>query len=147
MESRFPDGPFGLSFLFPHRASDNTARTKILDRTPCCNREQLDRLCNWIANVTAWLYSSKPILHLRLRVQHSAMAQGADTHKSSSVAGTRWWFGRGRSSGGPWYSHRGHCQLKTLMDILSWERCGSCARLGRGHFRPRMTAIAGAGDC
>jgi hypothetical protein len=29
-----------------------------------------------------------------------------------------------------------HCQLKTLRDILSWERCGSCARLGRGHFPP-----------
>ena len=31
---------------------------------------------------------------------------------------------------------REHCQLKTLRDILSWERCGSCARLGRGHFPP-----------
>jgi hypothetical protein len=50
------------------------ARTKILDRTPYRNCEQLDRLCNWIANVTAWLYSSKPILHLRIRVQHAAMA-------------------------------------------------------------------------
>jgi hypothetical protein len=26
--------------------------------------------------------------------------------------------------------------LKTLSDILSWERRGSCARLGRGHFPP-----------
>jgi hypothetical protein len=29
-----------------------------------------------------------------------------------------------------------HCQPKTLRDILSWELCGSCARLGRGHFPP-----------
>jgi hypothetical protein len=85
----FRDVPFGLSFLFSHCASDNTARTKILDRTPYRNCEQLDRLCNWIANVTAWLYSSKPILHLRIRVQHAAMAQGTNTLKSSSGAGTR----------------------------------------------------------
>ena len=31
---------------------------------------------------------------------------------------------------------KGHCQLKTLRGILSCERCGSCARLGRGHFPP-----------
>ena len=80
----FRDVPFGLPFLFPHRASDNTARTKILDRTPYRNCEQLDRLCNWIANVTTWVYSSKAILHLRIRVQHAAMAQGTNTHKSSS---------------------------------------------------------------
>jgi hypothetical protein len=38
---------------------------------------------------TAQLYSSKPILHLRIRVQHAAVAQGTNTHKSSSGAGTR----------------------------------------------------------
>jgi hypothetical protein len=29
-----------------------------------------------------------------------------------------------------------HCQVKTLRDILNWERCGSCARLGHSHFSP-----------
>jgi fumarate hydratase class II len=33
-------------------------------------------------------------------------------------------------------SHQGHCQLKTLRDILNWERCGSCGRLGHSHFPP-----------
>jgi signal transduction histidine kinase len=33
-------------------------------------------------------------------------------------------------------SRMGHCQLKTLRNSLSWERCVSCARLGRGHFPP-----------
>ena len=50
----FCDVPFGLSFLFAHHPSDNPARAKILDRTPCRNCQQLDRLCNWIANVTAF---------------------------------------------------------------------------------------------
>jgi hypothetical protein len=57
----FRDVPFGLSLLFSHRPGDNTARTKILDWTPCRNSQQLDRLCNWIANVTAWLYSREPV--------------------------------------------------------------------------------------
>src|SRR6202008_2247077 len=40
------------------RPCDDTARTKILDRTPYRNCQQPDRLCNCSANVTAWLYSS-----------------------------------------------------------------------------------------
>jgi hypothetical protein len=83
-DSVFCNVPFGLSFLFPHHPSDNTARTKILDRTPCRNCQQLDRLCNWIADVTAWLYSSEPVLHLRIRVQHAAVAQGTNTYTSRS---------------------------------------------------------------
>ena len=65
--------------------------TKILDRTTCRNCQQLDRLCNWIANVTAWLYSSEPVLHLRIRVQHAIVAQGTNTHK---IEITRSAFGR-----------------------------------------------------
>ena len=80
----FCDVPFGLSFLFAHHPGDNSARAKILDRTPCRNCQQLDRLCNWIANVTAWLYSSEPVLHLRIRLQHAAVAQGTNTHTSRS---------------------------------------------------------------
>ena len=88
--------PFRLSFLFPHRPSDNAARAKILDRTACRNCQQLDRLCNWIANVTAWLYSSEPVLHLRIRVQHATVAQGTNTRKSRSGVAIGLWLGRGR---------------------------------------------------
>ena len=84
----FCDVPFGLSFLFPHHPSDNPARAKILGRTSCRNCQQLDRLCNRIADVAAWLYSSEPVLHLRIRVQHATVAQGANTHKSRSGAAT-----------------------------------------------------------
>jgi hypothetical protein len=84
----FRDVPFGLSLLFSHRPGDNTARTKILDWTPCRNSQQLDRLCNWIANVTAWLYSREPVLHRRIRVQHAIVAQGTNTRKSRSGAAT-----------------------------------------------------------
>ena len=72
------DVSFGLSFLFPHRAGDNTARTKILGWTPRLNCQQLDRLRNWIANITAWLYSSQPVLCLRIRDQHSGVDQEAN---------------------------------------------------------------------
>jgi len=82
LEVRFRNVPFGLSLLFLHHPSDNTARTKILDRTPRRNSQQLDRLCNWIAKVTAWLYSSEPVSHLRIRVQHAPVAQGTNTQKS-----------------------------------------------------------------
>jgi hypothetical protein len=82
------DVPFGLSFLFPHHPSDNPARAKILDRTPCRNSQQLDRLCNRAANVTAWLYSREPVLHRRIRVQHAIVAQRTNTRKSRSSAVT-----------------------------------------------------------
>jgi hypothetical protein len=80
----FCDVPFGLSFLFPHHRGDNTARAKILDRTTCRNCQQLNRLCNWVANVTDWPYSSEPVLHLHIRVQHAALAQGTNGHTSRS---------------------------------------------------------------
>ena len=87
-EFGFCDVPFGLSLVFAHRLGDNTARTKILDRTPYRNYQQLDRLCHWIANSTAWLYSSKPVLHLRIRVQHAVVGQETNTHKWKSGAAT-----------------------------------------------------------
>jgi hypothetical protein len=94
-EFGFRDVPFGLSFVFAHRPGDDTARTKILDRTPYRNYQQLDRLCHWIANGTAWLYSSKPVLHLRIRVQHAVVGQETNTHKSTSGPTTEQRFGRG----------------------------------------------------
>lgn len=97
--------------MSPHHPSDNTARTKILDRTPYRNCEQLDRLCNCIANVTARLYSSKPVLHLHIRVQHAVVAQKTNTHKPRSGAATAWRIRRGRPSDEPCYasSYRRRC--------------------------------------
>jgi hypothetical protein len=34
------------------------------------------------------------------------------------------------------YLGRTFVNFKTLRNILNWERCGSCARLGRYHFPP-----------
>jgi hypothetical protein len=65
----------------PHCLGDDTACTKILDWTPRRNFQQFDRVCNWFANVTTWLYSSEPVLHLRVRVQHATVAQRTNRHK------------------------------------------------------------------
>ena len=67
--------------MSPHCPSDNTACTKILDWTPCRNFKQFDRMCNWFANVTTRLYSSEPVLHLCIRVQHATVAQRTNRHK------------------------------------------------------------------
>lgn len=72
----FGNVPFGLSFVFPHRPRDNTTREKVLDRASYGNRQQLDRVCNCTANVTARLYSGKPVLHLRVCVQYAVVAEG-----------------------------------------------------------------------
>jgi hypothetical protein len=88
LEVQFRDVPLGLSLLFLHHSGGNTARTKILDRAPCRTSQQLDHLCNWIANVTTWLYPREPVLHRRIRVQHAIVAPGTDTHKSRSGAAT-----------------------------------------------------------
>ena len=67
--------------MSPHCPGDNTACAKILDWTPSCNFQQFDRLCNWFANVTTWLYSSEPVLHLCIHIQHATVAQGTNRHK------------------------------------------------------------------
>src|ERR1700679_698923 len=84
----FRDVPFGLSFLFPHRPGDDTARTKMLDRTRSRNHQQHDCLCHWMAYVTAWLYSSKPVLHLRIHTQHAVVVQATNTCASRYGAAT-----------------------------------------------------------
>ena len=66
-----------------------TACAKIVDRTPCRNCQQLDRLCHWVANVTAWFYPGKPFLHLRIWVQRAAVAEAANTPKSRATASTK----------------------------------------------------------
>src|ERR1700744_3308865 len=84
----FRDVPFGLSFLYPHRPGDDTARTKMLDRTPSRNHQQHDCLCHWMAYLTAWLYSSKPVLHRRIRAQHAVVVQATNPCTSRSDAAT-----------------------------------------------------------
>jgi hypothetical protein len=71
LQARFSRGSiWTISSCFLTVLADNTARAQILDRTPYRNCQQLDRLCNCIANITAWLYSSKPVMHRHIRVQH-----------------------------------------------------------------------------
>jgi hypothetical protein len=85
--------------LCPHRPSDHTARTKILDRSPCRSVQQLDRLCDCIANVTAWPYSRKPDLHLHICIEDAVVALRTNTHKPRS--GTTTGYGRKWPSGEP----------------------------------------------
>jgi hypothetical protein len=82
----FRDVPFRLSFLFSHRLGDNPARAKVLDWTPYRNSQQRDCLCNCIADITAWLYSGKPVLHLRIRFQHAVVAQETNKYTGSGAA-------------------------------------------------------------
>jgi hypothetical protein len=67
-KARFSDVPFRLSFLLSHYIGDRPRRTEILDGTYNINRQQLDRLPDWLSHVSVWLYSRKPGLHLCIRV-------------------------------------------------------------------------------
>jgi hypothetical protein len=67
-EARLSDVPFRLSLLLSHYIGDCPRRTKILDRTSNINCQQLDRLPHRLSHVSVWLYSSKPGLHLCIRV-------------------------------------------------------------------------------
>ena len=82
----FRDVSFDLSFLCPLRPSDNTTRAKILDRTSYRNRQQLSLLCDRIARITTSLYLSKPVLHLRICVQHVVVAQEAKRHTQTEIS-------------------------------------------------------------
>jgi hypothetical protein len=92
----FRNVPFGLSFLCPHGPSHHTARTKILERSPYRNVQQLDCLCDCIANVTAWPYSLKRDLHLHICVEHAVVAPRTKRHKPRS--GTTIGYGHRRPS-------------------------------------------------
>ncbi len=95
MREKVESAMFHLTILFPHCAGDNTARTKILDWTPYRNRQQLDCLCNWIANAAAWPYSGKPVLHLRMR---SACGRGSRSkHERIEIIRRRRIVGRSRT--------------------------------------------------
>lgn len=67
-EARFNDVPLRLSLLLSHYIGDRPCRAEILDGTSNINCQQLDRLPNCLSHVSVRLYSSKPGLHLRLRV-------------------------------------------------------------------------------
>jgi hypothetical protein len=67
--------PLRLFLMLPHHLGDNTPRTQILDWARCRKHELFDRLCNRIANIPVRLYSGEPVLHLRVLLQHSIMAQ------------------------------------------------------------------------
>ena len=50
--------------------------------------QQFDRLCNWFANVTTWLYSSEPVLHLCIRTfsMRPWLKEQTDTKSRSRAA-------------------------------------------------------------
>jgi hypothetical protein len=52
---------------------------KSMDRTSDINCQQHGRLRNRLSHVSAWLYSSKPDLHLCIRIQHPVLGQ-EDSH-------------------------------------------------------------------
>jgi hypothetical protein len=67
--------PLRLCLVFSHYRSYSASRTKIVDGAHCLKHELPDRLCNWIANIAVRVYSSEPVLHLHVRVQHPIMDQ------------------------------------------------------------------------
>jgi hypothetical protein len=67
-EARFSDVPFRLSLLLSYYIGDRPRRTEILDGTSNINCQQLDRLPYRLSHVSVRLYSSKPGLHLCIRV-------------------------------------------------------------------------------
>ena len=50
-----------------------------MDGTSDINCQQHDRLRNRLSHVSVWLYSSKPDLHLCIRIQHPVLGQ-EDSH-------------------------------------------------------------------
>ena len=46
-----------------------------MDGTSDINYQQHDRLRNRLSHVSVWLYSSKPDLHLCIRIQHPVLGQ------------------------------------------------------------------------
>jgi hypothetical protein len=68
LEARCSYVPFRLPLLLSHHIGDRPRRTEIVDGTSNINCQQFDRLRNWPSDVSVWLYSSKPDLHLCIRV-------------------------------------------------------------------------------
>jgi hypothetical protein len=70
---------FRLFLLLSHHIGDCPRRSEIVDGTSDSNCQQHDRLRNWLSHVSVWLYSSKPDLHLCIRIQHPVLGQ-EDSH-------------------------------------------------------------------
>ena len=66
---------FGLSLLLSHHVGDCPRRSEIVDGASDINCQQHDRLRNRLSHVSVWLYSSKPDLHLCIRIQHPVLGQ------------------------------------------------------------------------
>jgi hypothetical protein len=71
--------PSRLPLLLSHHIGDSPRRSEIVDGTSDINCQQHDRLRNRLSHVSVWLYSSKPNLHLCIRIQHSVLGQ-EDSH-------------------------------------------------------------------
>lgn len=134
------DVSFGLHFLFSHRAGNNTARKKILGWTPRRNCQQLDRLRDRNANLAAWLYSSKPVLCMRIRDQHSGVAQEA-SRKSRSCRAPRYKVGCGWSSG----EHGNSASYFLLVQprvLCTQGQLGGCSTKAHSQLMKGLVCIA-----
>jgi hypothetical protein len=60
-----------------------------VDGTSDINCQQYDRLRNRLSHVSIWLYSSKPDLHLCIRIQHSVLGQ-EDSHAPDPPSDGGW---------------------------------------------------------
>jgi hypothetical protein len=89
LEGRFSDVPFRLSLLLSHHIGDRPRRSEIVDGTSSINCQQLDRLRNRLSDVSVWLYSSKPDLHLCIRIQHPVLGQ-EDSHAPDPPGDAGW---------------------------------------------------------
>ena len=71
---------FHLDYLLlSHHIGHCPRQSEIVDGTSDINCQQHDRLRNPLSHVSVWLYSSKPDLHLCIRIQHPVLGQ-EDSH-------------------------------------------------------------------
>src|SRR5882757_7392632 len=80
---------FRLPLLLSHHIGDCPPRSEIVDGTSDINCQQHDRLRNRLSYVSVWLYSSKPDLHLCIRIQHPVLGQ-EDSHAPDPPSDGGW---------------------------------------------------------
>jgi hypothetical protein len=78
---------FRLPLLLSHHIGDCPRRSEIVGGTSDINCQQHHRLRNRLSHVSVWVYSSKPDLHLCIRIQHPVLGQEKLTGTGS---GTPW---------------------------------------------------------
>ena len=71
--------------MLSRHIGDCPPRSEIVDGTSDINYQQHDRLRNRLSHVSVWLYSSKPDLHLCIRIQHPVLGQ-EDSHAQDPAA-------------------------------------------------------------